>query len=400
MVPWTKTIHACGSDKILLTRAEADEVIEAAVAAQPRITRDTSLINFLLAAAAPAMRAWAEVMYFVIGPGGTGKTTQLAAIVRYWGGNASGDIRALAGTSTASENFNSSLGRLPAVLFDEFRVDDPKIWKQSIAPIRRALIGLPAGAARTIGNNVDEDVLPRAVFYGTSNKVLPLDGGNADNRRFVQIVFSPSHNAFKAAMHLASEYDVWPLVVAGAREWIKRKGESVEVGSYVDLHELSDAQLCAVQIILEKGYVFPGDFKLSRGQWRELGLVSGVKRLTGSDGVSKSYRVRMPDEIKDRRAYQTWLAVSAAVAADSGDALESVSQPETSASNTPEAIVQSDLGQETMQIDTHMASDPETGRDITPEEAMRRLQAQGCGSALLAAGKWSKPTPEQQGGVA
>lgn len=282
-------------------------------------------VNLLLACAAPVMQSHPEKSYWLVGQGGTGKSTLAKAIVKMYGGCVGKSIEYLGmpGT-TAAEGAMGEIQRSNCVLFDEIEFERFDRWW---AGFKTLTTGLLPFSPRRIGQDASADAACSTCAVCTSNHLPPIGSASADQRR-VRII-SMTGAGYDAFMAMEEAGRTWAFALAGATEWVTRRGKHATSSVWVDPEGLSNDEVAVVSAILAcepskpapEGYVRAA--LLPRGvKPKALGLIRKRLKLKSEEGTWQTACCWLPAPAGSPTR-STWEATAAAVkgmdARDDGD---------------------------------------------------------------------------------
>lgn len=298
-----------------LTEALAERNKAASIARGWVAGGEDAYTNLLLACAAPVMQSHPEKSYWLVGQGGTGKSTLAAAIVKLYGGCVGKSIEYLGMPGTmAAEGAMGEIQRSNSVLFDEVVFERFEKWW---AGFKTLTTGLLPFAPRRIGQDASSDAACSTCAICTSNALPPIGQATADQRR-VRII-SMTGEGYAAFMVMKDAGEVWAFALAGAYEWVARRGHHAASAVWVDPEGLSSDQVAAVSAILAcepikpapEGYVRAA--LLPRGvQPKALGLIRKRMRLKDEEGRWQTACCWLPAP-KGAPTRATWEATATAV---------------------------------------------------------------------------------------
>lgn len=272
-------------------------------------------VNLLLACAAPVMQSHPEKSYWLVGQGGTGKSTLAKAVVGLYGGCVGKSIEYLGmpGT-TAAEGAMGEIQRSTCVLFDEVEFDRFDRWW---AGFKTLTTGLLPFSPRRIGQDASADAACATCAICTSNHLPPIGSASADQRR-VRII-SMTGAGYDAFMAMEEAGQTWAFALAGATEWVTRRGKHASSSVWVDPEGLSNDEVAVVSAILAceptkpapEGYVRAA--LLPRGvKPKALGLIRKRLKLKSEEGTWQTACCWLPAPAGSPTR-STWEATAAAV---------------------------------------------------------------------------------------
>ena len=286
---------------------------------------EDAYVNLLLACAAPVMQSHPEKSYWLVGQGGTGKSTLAKAVVGLYGGCVGKSIEYLGmpGT-TAAEGAMGEIQRSTCVLFDEVEFDRFDRWWSGFKTLTTGLLPF---SPRRIGQDASADAACATCAICTSNHLPPIGSASADQRR-VRII-SMTGAGYDAFMAMEESGRMWAFALAGATEWVTRRGKHASSSVWVDPEGLTNEEVAVVSAILAcepskpapEGYVRAA--LLPRGvKPKALGLIRKRLKLKSEEGTWQTACCWLPAPAGSPTR-STWEATAAAVkgmdARDDGD---------------------------------------------------------------------------------
>ena len=362
---------------------------------------EDAYVNLLLACAAPVMQSHPEKSYWLVGQGGTGKSTLAKAIVRLYGGCVGKSIEYLGmpGT-TAAEGAMGEIQRSSCVLFDEIEFERFGRWW---AGFKTLTTGLLPFSPRRIGQDASADAACATCAICTSNHLPPIGSASADQRR-VRII-SMTGAGYDSFMAMEEARQTWAFALAGATEWVTRRGKHADSAVWVDPEGLSNDEVSVVSAILAceptkpapEGYVRAA--LLPRGvKPKALGLIRKRLKLKSEEGAWQTACCWLPAPAGSPTR-STWEATAAAVKGmdAKGDGDEPPAPPAPPAGPAPEptpapsapSTIEPDDDEgapcpEELLAMIDSASKPESlGLPAKLEEAAEKLEAAGVRGQII-----------------